>query len=488
MRDRIVKGGIALSLRQFISLPLNAVGLGVASIWLTATDFGVLAILTVLINLALIVVDLGTSNALVQSPVEPSAHLLRQVQWYKSIAGFGCTLLYGLLWPRIGAYYNLPDWMILLIPCCGLVAWLQSQRGYQSIKLQRRVEWQLLARVEMIEILAYNLVLVVSTYLLRSPLSFILSMGVRAGLGATILSRVRVPPQQTLATGGNLRGLLGFGVPYQATTALSMIQKSMNPIIVGSLAGISAVGLINWSNYIVSLAMLPFQPFYSFLFTVVAERQRQGKDDNEIIQIVTRIGSVLITLISLVIILLLPYLVEHVFGNQWRDAIPVAWILLIGNTIMLPSLLIPTNLTAKGHSVIWLKVVTIETILIWIVGGLGTIMLGLLGYAIGLLVASIIVLAIECALAKRIVGLHVRFFDSILLMTFASLSVLASSLAGYFLSEDTCLLGGVLRFIIGVGFFLGLLALVYFKQIKQDWLILRRYAPHLLIKNDQASI
>ena len=104
MKDRIIKGGRALGVRQVISLPLNALGTGVAARLLSPGDFGVLAILLVLTSLSFFVVDLGTSYALVQSPAEPSFKLLRTVQRYKLIGIIICLAGYSLIAPFLVTY------------------------------------------------------------------------------------------------------------------------------------------------------------------------------------------------------------------------------------------------------------------------------------------------------------------------------------------------------------------------------------------------
>jgi O-antigen/teichoic acid export membrane protein len=468
MRDKIIKGCVALGLRQIISLPLNAAGLSIASIFLSPTDFGVLAIITVLTNLALVVIDLGTTNALVQTKNEPTLQLLRKVQCSKNGAGLTCVLLYVLLSPWITAYYHLPNWMGILFPSCGLIAWLQSQRGYQSIWLQRRMEWQALARVEMIEILTYNIILVITAYVLRSPAAFVLSIGVRMALGATFLSYFSRNHRETLKSAGcSFRALLGFGIPCQVTTALSMIQKALNPIIVGSIGGVGAVGFVNWSNYIVSLPMLPLQPLYAFLFSVVSERQRHGLDDNEVIQALVRLGCVVMSFISMVFILVLPSIVTHVLGRQWLEAVPVASVLLIGNTVTLPSSIITTHLTAKGYATTWMQIVVVESILIWIMGGLGAVTFGLLGYAAGMVGAGVVVLTIQCSLARKLTGLKVRFSDSIRLMIVLILSIVVSQKIGLILPQRAGWVE-IWPIISAIIVFIGILALTDHKRHRQD--------------------
>ena len=281
MREKIVKGGAALLVRQMVSLPVNAVGVALASRLLLPKDFGVQAVLTPIIALSLMLIDLGTSQALIQGRTAPGPRALRWVQLLKSSSGIavigGLTVLSAWLVRLLGLSRDL----VWIFPACGLIGWLQSQRAYQAVPLQRRVDWQRLAKVEIAEIVSYNGALIVAAYLTRSAWSFVIALGMRMGLGALVLMSVnRALALRDDGGEGSLRELLRFGVPLQSTTLLSVLMSSANPVVVGGTMGIKAVGFLNWSNYVVALPILPLQPLPSFLFSVLSERGRQVKDDH----------------------------------------------------------------------------------------------------------------------------------------------------------------------------------------------------------------
>lgn len=461
-RDRILRGGAALTLRQALSLPLNAAGLGAASLWLVPADFGVLAILLVLTNFAFAVVDLGFTNALIQSSSTPSRRILHRIQWYKLSAGVASTLLYALLARVIASHYALPATYLVLFPACGPIAWLQSQRGHQSIWLQRTIDWQRLAAVEIAEIAVYNVCLAATAYLLRSPSCFLLAMGTRMLLGAVVLKLmpVHIPEASTLKR-GSIRELLRFGVPYQATTVLSMIQKSLNPVIVGTVAGVNAVGVVNWSTYVASMPLVPLQPMYGFLFSILSERQRQQRDSGEIIQAILRIGSMGGTFLSLCAALLLPA-VAHRFLGQWTSAVPIACLFLVANSIAVPSSVLTTYLTARGFSNAWMRIVIVETGLIWVLGVAGLLVSGVIGYAVGLMAAGTIVLAIDRVVTKRLTGVPAGLHDTFgaALMAIVSMSV---AVVAWHFGPGTGRIGQVVPPVLGCATFC---ALTYFDVVR----------------------
>ena len=67
--------------------------------------------------------------------------------------------------------------------------------------------------------------------------------------------------------------LYRLGLPLQASLLLGSVMNMASPVLLGSLVGITQVGLVNWSFTIVSLPTLPFQRMPVFLFSVFAERR-----------------------------------------------------------------------------------------------------------------------------------------------------------------------------------------------------------------------
>jgi PST family polysaccharide transporter len=415
MRQKIIKGGAALAVRQMVSLPFNALGVALASRFLLPADYGIQAILIPIIALAVMMIDLGTSQALVQSRERPSMPLLRRVQLLKSSCGVAVIIVLTLLSAWLVRIFGFSHSLIVIFPACGFIGWLQSQRAFQAVALQRDIDWPLLAKVEMAEIVIYNVVLIIAAYHYRSAWCFIIAIGFRMGAGATILKIVSCPKVENgAANGSRLRALLGYGVPLQSATLLSVIMNSANPIVVGSSLGIQAVGYLNWSNSIVSLPQVPLQPLPNFLFSVLAERGRQGKDDQKLIAEISYLGASLMSMFSLIIVLTLDLLVQYILGVQWREAIPAASILILTNVVVVPSLIITAQMNAGGHSALSLLISGLGVFLLWtMIVEAALLKGGVTGYALGVLLATLMTFGFQTMIASKRLSLNVSFMASL---------------------------------------------------------------------------
>jgi len=469
LRDRIIKGGGALGARQVISLPLNALGTGIAANLLNPDDFGVFAILLVLINLSFFIVDLGTSYALVQSPVEPSSKLLRTVQRYKLIGFVICLLGYSLIAPFLVTYYHLSQWTAYLFVSCCIIGWLQSQRNYLSFRLQRQLLWSKIAAIEMAEILGYNTVLIGTAYFFRNPSCFVLGFAARWCIGSILIMRIKMSSRQSEKNkAGSFKHLVRFGLPMQSTSVVSMVKDAVNPVVVGSVAGLYAVGMINWSVYVTSLPRLPIRPFPLFLFSVVAKRNREGKSDDQYLETCAYLGVLGIAFLSLLLVLILDDLVPLLFGQKWVPAIPIASILLLTNATFIPSLIMTAFLNAKGHSSANLMLSIIWAITSWIFAVGGIIILGVLGYAVGIVLASMLGLVIQCKITQKLTGLSINFTYVFIIMGCGILSFLLAEVAENSFSIVNPYLNLFAKFFVGI--LTMTLAVILFqgKQIKKD--------------------
>lgn len=115
---------------------------------LAPTDFGLMGMVLVVTGFAVIFKDLGTSAAIVQRK-DLSPNLLSSIFWINVGFGVAVTLLVIALSPAAGIYFKEPRVEALL---CGLAPtfFISSLSTVQQSILQRDMEFNVLARVELI--------------------------------------------------------------------------------------------------------------------------------------------------------------------------------------------------------------------------------------------------------------------------------------------------------------------------------------------------
>ncbi len=410
MRQKITSGAVALVFRQAATVPFNAAGALVVARLLNPADFAVQAVLIPGSAFALMLVDLGTSQAIVQCDGTLSRGLLRSINVLKIAMGAATLATLSLMSPFLAQHIGLPADFSGLFPVCGIIGCLQSARAYRAAFFQRRLDWTILARIEVAESIAYNIILVAAAWLSRSAWCFCLALAFRSVVGLAILGVVDRSPAATSAGGrSSLWSLLRFGLPLQTTTVLGIIMNSVNPLVVGRSLGSASVGLVNWSTYLATLPQVPLQPLPNFLFSVLAERRRRRFDDAALIGRLLRASTLLMAFVSGAMAVLLEPVILRIFGAKWAPATPLASVLLLGNIIFLPSILLGAVFNASGHSKLWLLLSALGCALQVISCVAGTLAFGAMGYVVGVTFASAILLGIQCRAIRRVEGLHVSW-------------------------------------------------------------------------------
>jgi O-antigen/teichoic acid export membrane protein len=472
LKEKILKGGAALILRQAVSLPINAIGVIFASRFLLPSDFGIQAVLIPMIAFSFMAIDLGTSQALVQKKQNSPSSLLRSVQLLKSGSAFFLIAILVLLSSWLGRIVDLPASLLLIFPACGFMGWLQSQRAFYAVSLQRRIEWQRLAKVEMAEIIVYNAVLIMAAYHLRSVWCFVIALAFRLAVGTVILIAVgRNPNPNEAARAGALGPLLRYGIPLQSATLLSVVMNSANPVVVGSFLGIRAVGFVNWGTYIVSLPQLPLQPLPTFLFSVLSERGRQEKKDHVIIEDVSYVGGLLMATLSLLIIASLDPLVHYIFGSQWTAAIPAVSILVLTNIIIVPSLIMTAQLNAAGYATSSLVITGMGVLLLWTMIFLSAMFKGgLVGYALGVLGATLTAFAIQTKVTNKKLGTRVRLGASVRFIIYVIFCCGANRLLNIYLTKSSSYVNQIIAILVQPLLFVLLIIILEGPRLKRIYI------------------
>jgi O-antigen/teichoic acid export membrane protein len=145
----------------------------------------------------------------------------------------------------------------------------------------------------------------------------------------------------------------------------------------------------------------------NFLFSIVAERRRQNKLDHDLIESLTYLGTLLMLVLAVPAAMAIEPLVLYIFGNHWLKAVDSTAVLMLGNVIFFPSIVLGALLTAHGHSGKWLRLTSCGSLLLWLFAGVGTLTHGVVGYAWGANISSGILLLWQCRVLKKAEGIKI---------------------------------------------------------------------------------
>lgn len=327
----IQAGGITVSTQAIIALIQLAATVVLARL-LTPGDFGVIAMVLAISAFAGIFRDLGLSTAAVQA--ETLDHAQRNALfWVNVAAGLGLSLLFAAASPLIARLYGRPELRGLALFLS--MTFLLSSLGSQASALLRR-EFQFGRRA-----IAHISGAMVTTGLsitmaLRGHGYWALAWGSVAGAAVTSMLLLSLSsfrpglPRRSPGIGAFFR----FGGDVTAFELVNYFHRNLDNILIGRMAGASALGLYSRAYQLLMLPVVMFRnPIISVAYPALSRLTRRPEEFRTyFLRSAFVLALVTMPLTAFMGVAAKP-LVELVLGAQWTDAVPIFQMLAIGGFV-----------------------------------------------------------------------------------------------------------------------------------------------------------
>lgn len=422
-----LQGGLS-SILQFLS------GIVLARI-LEPSDFGVFYAVVAFTSLLLLQTQFGIPESLIRSKSVSPAQWNSAFWFMQSIACVCALLIFGLSkW--LQEYYDdsrftLIIWLmtitILLAPIstiCG--TWLRRDMDYKSV-----------SRIAIITGLIAIAISIFCALLNFGPFSMVIA-GITSGILSAILFTRIVPwrPSWPIDTHG-LGSILSYSWRLHLNGSLSLTSKKVDNMIVGSLAGISSLGIYNRA---LSTAQMPVTEIIGRLYQLFFSGLSRIQDDME--HTISMYKKVLCAMSNATFPFLLVFIfapegfISILYGEKWLPAALPLQILALGAmsnviAVTMGTLIDAQNLVSKETPIqVFNLIFTI--VAIWVGSAWD-----LTGIAIGITIKSALLMVLLQSMLSRS---HVKLTWSIL-MEGISPALAASVIASIFSLETIHLVG-----------------------------------------------
>lgn len=381
---------------------LRTLGLVVLSRLLAPTDFGLIAMATVIINFGELARDMGTSAVLIQRE-ELDDDTTCTVFWFNTVAGLGLGIAVFALAPLLAGFFAEPD----LAPMLQLLAVVFPIGGlataHQAL-LQRASRFRVIAGVELLAIVLGLLVAVPAAWLGAGAFSLVYQI-----LAATLVSSACVwrasgwTPRLRWSS-RRFRSMWTFSGPLFGFNILHVVSRSADDWMLGRFLGAGPLGVYSLAYRVMMV------PIYNLgwivdraLFPILSQRRREPGAAADLYRRSLTVTALLATPVAGGLWVAREPLMVGVFGEQWRDAaVVLAWLAPIG---LIESLFSTTWTVMKSYG---------RTDLLGRVGLLGAVLLptafliglqwGLIGLAAGYLIGLVLLATPAFVIAVRLTG------------------------------------------------------------------------------------
>lgn len=422
-KKRALLGGIALFARTGLAQLTILGGTVVLARHLLPAEFGAFAMIQFALSALTVFGDAGLAGALVQKKTPPTQRELSSVFFTQLALGAVVLVLAGLagellpwIWPE------LPEGSPWVLRALALNFLFTSARVVSMLLMEREL---LFVRVSILDSVSSIVFYVVASVLaLGDHGIWALVYGVLAqGVVGLVMALMLRPWRPSLVFDwGAVRGLLRFGVPFQARTVLGLVIAAIIPLVGGRALGSQAVGYINWSLQTAFFPLTFVDIIARVSFPLYSRLQGSPAAFGEALDRSMRTCITLTMFLSGMFVGIGPELTRIIYSDRWLEAVPLLQIYAATITVgMLVNVLAPA-LDAVGKPRVVLVQMIFVTVLTWIAVPLATLEWGILGFVSAFVAVMVLGAVVIVVLARQHLP-ETKVFGPFVAPTIASVAI-----------------------------------------------------------------
>ncbi len=324
-----VASGVAWSIAEKVgSALLQAVVSIVVANRIVPMDMGIMAVLTVFISLAQLVVDSGFSQTLIRKS-EPSEGDYVAVFRFNILSSVALYLLLTAVAPFVASYYGWPQ-LATVAPVLFLSLPLNALGVIQNTMMVRDMRFAELSTMSFISIVVSGLVAIAMA---------VAGMGIWALVGQRLSSMATKSallwwhsnwrPRKT-STQGSLREMAPFSLRLMTTEIITSIYNNVSQLFIGKIYSGSALGCFNQAQKLVYMPYTLIQSIQSVTFPALSRIKDEEEKFAESYRLVVMATSMIMFPIMAGLIATAEDFYTLLLKPDWHPAIPYFQIMCIG--------------------------------------------------------------------------------------------------------------------------------------------------------------
>jgi len=330
LRAKGVRGGLWSASSSIFRAVLYLTQLAVLARYLGPQDFGLMALVLVIVGLSQIIGSMGITNAIIHFK-NPESGALSTVYWFN--IGLGVTL-YALVVaaaPAISFWLDEPELERLLVWGGVAVPVNAVGQSFRAI-LQRELMFRDLAVIDVIGALFSTIVAIWMAVNGYGVWALVWGALVNQGVGALVAIIVGGPLWRPRLVFAPLRSwrFLRFGLFQTGDGGLKYLATQLDRVFIGDLVGAHVLGYYSLG---MQLMMRPIEFFGPVLTRVgIPILAHVQEDRSRLIRgflEMTRIQSLFLVPLYALGIALAPRLVQVLLGPEWSEVIPIFRVLCL---------------------------------------------------------------------------------------------------------------------------------------------------------------
>lgn len=420
VKTRSISGVLALTSRTFLIQIISFVTTFFLTVFLTPQDYGTFFLVSAVVNFLTYFSDIGLAAALIQKK-QPLTRtdLTTTFAIQQGLVLLLLILLFSTT-SIIREQYQFSSAAIYLMWSLGISLFLSSLKTIPSILLERDLQFNKLVIPQILENLVFNITALFLAWKGWGINTFTFAVLARGIVGLVAMYIVSPWKPGFSLNRKSLKGLLDFGLPYQANTFLAVLKDDGMTIILGKIIGQTGLGYIGWAS---RWAYMPLRFFMDNITKVAFPAYSRVQHDSELLKRGIEKTIFYLALVSFPAFVGMGVLAHPLVNTipryeKWLPALIPLYLYLINAAWASVSTPLTNALNAIGKIKITFKLMVMWTVLTWAIMPYMAIKYGYLGVAASaalIATSSIVVIIVIRRLIK------VDFFKALFAPSLASI-------------------------------------------------------------------
>ena len=362
LTDKVARGVFWVLLEKFgIQVAHFAVTLVLARL-LTPNDYGTVALLSIFITIANVLVDCGFGKALVQK--KEASQTDYNTVFYLSMAF--AAALYAILFaaaPYVARFYEIPDLKIMLrVLAISLI--FHSINGVQNVELNRKMLFHLSFRISWVKVGVSSVTGISFALADFGPWALVWA-SLFGGIAGVIARQLVIRWRPSLSfSWESAKGLFRFGWKMTAASLLTTAYNNLYALLIGKLYTKADLAFVKKGTHIPSLVGNTVDSTLGRVSFPALVRLQDEPDKlrNAMRRMITCSSFVLFPLVVCCGLLAEP-MISLLYGAKWLPAVPFVQVTCFAVAFKPFDTINLQAINARGRSDIYLKLIVIRRLL-----------------------------------------------------------------------------------------------------------------------------
>ncbi|MEA1787723.1 lipopolysaccharide biosynthesis protein [Arenibacter sp. GZD96] len=373
-----------------IQILLQFVVIGILARLLTPEEFGIVAVMMILVNFSSLFSEMGISTALIQLPSITEQHIA-QGYTLAFLIGLSIGIAFYFFAPTLAAFFDIENadnavrFFALFFP-------LGSINGITSALLSRKLRFKVLVKVGAFSyLLGLGPISITLALLDFGFWSLIWGQFASLIIAMSVLMYYERPVFSFRLQKPIVKELLFFGSGHTLGSIFNYFAENADNIIVGKSLGTVALGIYSKAFQLLAVPAKFFGGIFdSVLFPILSQKQAQKTKLSDFYLFSTAICFGLLLPVTVLIYINAEFIVNTLLGDQWNEVVLPLQILIFGLAYRFGTKINKSYIKSMGLVYRGAYYQFIFAFLMIVCCLLGSLWGGLNGVAFGVLVATVL--------------------------------------------------------------------------------------------------